>query len=107
MKAICVDSDETTLDLAVSVCEDESLLTEVKRFTRAHDALAWLEEEVVNLAVLAVELPDVSGLLLASEIKRKYPAAAVVTILRWESLPGMVSLTGRVGSAAPVTRIAA
>ena len=80
MKAICVDSDETTLDLAVSVCEDESLLTEVKRFTRAHDALAWLEEEVVNLAVLAVELPDVSGLLLASEIKRKYPAAAVVFV---------------------------
>lgn len=78
MKAICVDSDEMTLDLAVSVCEADPLLTEVKRFTCAHDALTWLAVETVNLAVLAVELPDVSGLLLAAEIKQKCPAAAVI-----------------------------
>ena len=32
--------------------------------------------------------------------------AAVVTSLRWGSFPGMVSATGTVGSAAPVTRMA-
>ena len=78
MKAICVDSDELSLNLAASVCEGHSLLTEVRRFTCARDALMWLNGETVNLAVLAVELPDVSGLLLASEIRRKCPSAAIV-----------------------------
>ena len=78
MKAICVESDELSLNLAASVCEGHSLLTEVRRFTCARDALMWLNGETVNLAVLAVELPDVSGLLLASEIRRKCPSAAIV-----------------------------
>ena len=78
MIAICVDGDELTLDLTAAVCEAHPLLTEVKRFTCARDALMWLEGHEVNLAVLEIELPDVDGLLLASEIKRKCPAAAVI-----------------------------
>ena len=34
------------------------LLTEVKRFTCARDALMWLEGHEVNLAVLEIELTD-------------------------------------------------
>lgn len=78
MKAICVDGDETSLELAATVCEANPLLRETKRFTCARDALLWLEGNAVNLAILEVELSDVDGLLLASEIKRKCPAAAVV-----------------------------
>ena len=82
MKAICVDGDELTLALAASVCEAHPLLTEVLRFSCARDALVWLASETVNLAILEVELPDVDGMLLAAEIKRKCPAAAVVFLAR-------------------------
>lgn len=78
MKAICVDGDLTSLGLTVSVCEAHPLLTEVKQFTCARDALVWLDGKTVNLAVLSIELPDVDGLLLAAEIRQKCPAAAII-----------------------------
>ena len=84
MKAICVDGDEMTLSMAAAVCEKHPILSEVKRFSCARDALRWLESETVNLAVLDVELADVSGLLLASEIKRKCPACAVIFMANTE-----------------------
>ena len=80
MNAVCVDRDEKTLALAAEVCEAHPLLNEVKQFTCARDCLLWLEGNPVNLAVLEVELADVDGLLLASEIKRKCPTAAIVLV---------------------------
>lgn len=78
MKAICVDSDEASLRLAVSVCEAHPIIGETVPFSSARDALMWLEGQSVNLAILGVELPDVDGLLLAAEIRRKCPAAAIL-----------------------------
>ena len=80
MNAVCVDRDEKTLALAAEVCEAHPLLNEVRQFTCARDCLLWLEGNPVNLAVLEVELADVDGLLLASEIKRKCPTAAIVLV---------------------------
>ena len=78
MKAICVDRDEKTLELATEVCSAHPLLNEVKGFSCARDCLLWLEGNTANLAILEVELSDVDGLLLASEIKRRCPTAAIV-----------------------------
>ena len=78
MKAICVDGDAATLELAEAVCMGHPLVREVKTFSCVADAMAWLEEEAVNLALLADELADGPGMLLATEIRRKNPAAAVV-----------------------------
>lgn len=80
MKAICVDGDEATLKLVAEVCEAHPLLNEVKGFSCARECLLWLETNAVNLAVLEVELTDVDGLLLATEIKRKCPTAAVILL---------------------------
>ena len=80
MKAVCVDKDDKTLELAAEVCGANPLLTEVKCFTCARDCLLWLETNSVNLAILEVELTDVDGLLLASEIQRKSPSAAIVLV---------------------------
>lgn len=81
MIAICVDGDEKTLEQETKVCEAHDLLDDVKHFSCARDCLLWLEEgHTVNLAILEVELPDVDGLLLASEIKRRSPSAAIVLV---------------------------
>ena len=58
MKAVCVDKDDKTLELAAEVCGANPLLTEVKCFTCARDCLLWLETNSVNLAILEVELTE-------------------------------------------------
>ncbi len=78
MKAICVDNDAITLELAASACEAHSLLNEVHRFSCARDALVWLDGETVNLALIEIDLPDVDGFLLAAEIRQKCPSAAII-----------------------------
>ncbi len=80
MKAICVDGDAPSLELAVSACEAHSLLNEARGFSCARDALVWLAGETVNLALIEIDLPDVDGFLLAAEIRRKCPAAAIIFV---------------------------
>lgn len=69
MKAICVDDDEMILELTVSFMEESELFDEVSGFSRAEDAIDYLKNNRVSMALLDVDMPVIGGMELASRIK--------------------------------------
>ncbi len=80
MTAVCVDDDALMLAQIVSCCRAHRLLTDVQAFTSSPEALAWLKDHTVDLALLDVNMPDMNGLELAGEIRRLHPQTAVIFI---------------------------
>ena len=78
MRAICVDDERLIADYVAALCRSLPPLTEAESFTRARDALAWLEDHPAELALLDIDMPDMNGLALAAEIKRRQPDMAIV-----------------------------
>ena len=78
MRAICVDDEKLITDNVVSLCRGLPPLTEAEGFTRAKDALKWLEGNSADLALLDIDMPDMNGLALAAEIKKLRPNTAIV-----------------------------
>ena len=76
MTAVCVDDDALMLAQIVSCCRAHRLLTDVQAFTSSPEALAWLKDHTVDLALLDVNMPDMNGLELAGEIRRLHPQTA-------------------------------
>ena len=80
MNAICVDDEAQVLNHIVSSCQKIKLLEEVKGFTRPQDALDWLAEHPVDLALLDIDMPGMTGLELAHRIRKNYPDISVIFI---------------------------
>jgi len=78
MKLICVDDENLILELTVSLCEDFGLFDEVKGFSNGKDALAYLEENKPEIALLDIDMPDMNGLDLAERIKEVSPATSII-----------------------------
>ncbi|MBR0537260.1 MAG: response regulator, partial [Clostridia bacterium] len=53
-------------------------IEEAEGFTRAKDALEWLNEHSADLAFLDIDMPGMSGMELAAIIKTKWPAMAII-----------------------------
>ena len=73
-----MDDEKLITDYVVSLCREMPPLTEARGFTRAGDALKWLEDHDADLALLDIDMPDVNGLVLAAEIKKRRPDMAVI-----------------------------
>ena len=78
MKAICVDDERLLMEDTVAMCLALPEIDEAKGFTRAKDALDWLEEAPVDLALLDIDMPGMDGLELAARIKEKWPDTAIL-----------------------------
>ena len=78
MRAICVDDEKLLMEDTVCQLAELPQIDEAKGFTRAADALDWLEGHGADLALLDIDMPEISGLMLAEHLKRKYPDAAVI-----------------------------
>lgn len=78
MRMICVDDEERTLNLTVSVCLGLPQHPEVTGFTRALEALEYLREQTVDIALLEINLPDMDGLTLAARITEESPGTSVI-----------------------------
>ena len=78
MKAICVDDERLLMEDTVAMCLALPEIDEAKGFTRAKDALDWLEEAPVDLALLDIDMPGMNGLELAARIKEKWPDTAIL-----------------------------
>ena len=78
MRAICVDDEKLITDYVVSLCQGCPPLSEALGFTRARDALSWLQDNSADLALLDIDMPDMNGLTLAAEIKKGRPDTAII-----------------------------
>lgn len=78
MKAICVDDEPLTLEYTVEMCRKLPQIHSVEGFTHAGDALAWLENQTADMALLDIDLPDMNGLELAAHIKELSPDTAII-----------------------------
>jgi len=78
MRVLCVDDALPIMEDTVAMCKKLPQVTEVTGFFRPREAAQWLENHPVDLALLDIDMPEISGLMLAEQVKRKYPDAAVV-----------------------------
>ena len=78
MKAICVDDERLLAEDVADMCEALPEIDEVKCFVRANEALAYLEEAKVDLALLDIDMPGMNGIELAARIKERTPETAVI-----------------------------
>jgi len=78
MRAICVDDALPIMEDTVEMCRALPQIDDVVGFTRPKEALAWLEDNTVDLALLDIDMPEINGLMLSEELKRTCPDAAVI-----------------------------
>ena len=80
MKAVCVDDEVQVLKHIVSSCRKISLLDDVKGFPLARDALEYISDNPVDLVLLDIDMPDMSGLELAGRIREIIPRVPIIFI---------------------------
>ena len=78
MRAICVDDERALMERTVSLCRELPGMEEVTGFTRPQEALEWVCGHPIDLALLDVEMPGMTGIELAAAIKEKQPDTAVI-----------------------------
>lgn len=78
MRIICIDDEPLILNMTVELCEKLPQKPEVTGFLRAGDALAWLNAHSADVALLDINLPDMSGLELAARIRETDPSTAII-----------------------------
>jgi two-component SAPR family response regulator len=72
-----VDDEKLILDDTVSKCREMPQIREVEGFTRPAEALAWLEQNAVDLVLLDIDMPGMNGLEMAATIKEKWPEISI------------------------------
>ena len=80
MRIICVDDERLILERTVSLCRELPETEEAVGFTHPRKALEWVAEHPVDLALLDVEMPGMSGIELAAAIKERRPDAAIIFV---------------------------
>lgn len=78
MRAICVDDEKLLMEDTVCQLAELPQIDEAKGFTRAADALDWLEGHGADLALLDIDMPGMNGMELAAVIKTRWPNTAIV-----------------------------
>ncbi len=80
MRAICVDDERLLLERTVSLCRELPGMEEVAGFTHPREALEWVSAHPVDLALLDVEMPGMTGIELAAAIKERQPGTAIIFV---------------------------
>jgi two-component system, NtrC family, response regulator AtoC len=78
MRILIIDND-----ISISKLLEKHLIKEkydVIKAANGEDSLEIIKNEVVNLVLLAVDLPEISGMDLLSEVKRLHPSLPVIMI---------------------------
>lgn len=78
MKAICVDDEGLILSRTVSLVKKTNIFDEVEAFMDALEALDYLDNEKADLALLDIDMPQMGGLELATNIKAKCPDIKII-----------------------------
>jgi len=68
LKAICVDDEFPALELIAQYCEHIPEIDLVGSFNRAEDAILFLEINEVDLLILDIQMPEMSGVELLNKV---------------------------------------
>jgi two-component SAPR family response regulator len=78
MNAICVDDEELILSRTASLVKKTNFFDSVEAFMDPTEAIAYLDEKKVDLALLDIDMPGMGGLELATNLKQKNPEIKVI-----------------------------
>ena len=78
MRVICVDDERILMEDTVAMLRELPEVSDVTGFSRSRDALLWIENNPVDLALLDINMPDINGIELAIKIKNSSPDTAVI-----------------------------
>ena len=90
-KILVVDDEKEIADLVALYLENENF-TVIKCYT-AMDALRCIEEETLDMAILDVMLPGMSGLELCRKIREKYQYPVMMLTAKGEEIDKITGLT--------------
>lgn len=78
MTIICVDDDAQTAKRTAAACQKIAQVDEAVSFTSPMSALEYFDEHIVDIAILDISMPRMSGIELASKIKQKSLSTAII-----------------------------
>ena len=78
MRAICVDDEELILQRTVSLVKKTNIFDDVESFMEPVEALEYLDNAKADLALLDIDMPEMSGIELATNIKKRCPNIKII-----------------------------
>ena len=78
MKAICVDDEILLAEHTAALCRRMPILDGAESFTSAQDALDWLGGNKADIAILDIDMPDMSGIELAARMQQIWPDIRII-----------------------------
>ena len=84
MKVICVDDEPLAVEYTVNQCVQLPQIDEVKGFTSAGEALAYLRGHPADIALLDINMPEIDGITLASQIKQIRPKTSILFLTAYK-----------------------
>ena len=90
-KILIVDDEQEIADLVSLYLENENFT--VYKFYNAKDAMARIESETLDLAILDVMLPDMNGFQICKKIREKYRYPVIMLTAKGEEVDKITGLT--------------
>ncbi len=90
-KILVVDDEAEIADLVELYLTNENFL--VYKFYSANDALECIKNEQLDLAILDVMLPDISGLEICQKIRENYSYPVIMLTAKGEEIDKITGLT--------------
>lgn len=78
MKLVCIDDEKLIVDLTVSLCKEIPDVEDVKGFSHVNDALDFIKNNHVDVAISDINMAEMNGLELAVKIKEISPNTAII-----------------------------
>ncbi len=90
-KILVVDDEQSIVDLIEVYLRNENY--NVFKFNNGQDALQCIETEAIDLAVLDVMLPDMSGFAICQQIRKKHNFPIIMLTAKDEEIDKITGLT--------------
>lgn len=90
-KILVVDDEQDIADLLETYLQNENYL--VYKYYSAKEALACIENEEMDLAILDIMLPEINGFTLCQKIRKKYTYPIIMLTAKGEETDKITGLT--------------